>query len=344
VKRVICSGEALSARVQEACFRQLGSELHNLYGPTEAAVDVTHWTCQRQHGGTSVPIGRPVANTQIYILDRHRQPVPIGVSGELYIGGVQVGRGYLNRPELTADRFVPDPFRTQPDARLYRTGDLARFRADGVVEFEGRNDGQVKLRGFRIELGEIESVLAMQEGVANVAVVLREDSPGDQRLVAYLVLGQERAPMDQLRRAVSERLPGFMIPSSFVVMDALPLTPSGKLDRRALPVPEAGNETRVPYLAPRNPTESALAEIWGRVLQVNRVGVRDNFFDLGGHSLLATQVVSRVRQELQVEMPLRRFFHSPTVEGLALVVIEEQASLTDDATLTRLLSEVEQGR
>jgi amino acid adenylation domain-containing protein len=326
IKRIICSGEALSARLQDDCLKQLGVELHNLYGPTEAAIDVTHWTCQRGEDQHSVPIGRPVANTQLYVLDEHSQPVPIGVVGELYIGGVQVGRGYLNRPELTADRFVPDPFGPQ-GARLYRTGDLARYRADGVVEFVGRADGQVKLRGFRIELGEIEAVLAQLPGVSQAAVVLRADFGSDPRLVAYLVPAGQAPALDEVRRSLGERLPVFMVPSAFVVLEALPLTPSGKLDRRALPVPDAARSDHVgKFVAPRNAVEQMLAGIWLEVLGLDTVGVHDNFFQLGGHSLLATQLVSRVRDAFLVELPLASIFAAPTIAGLVWHIERAEAS------------------
>jgi hypothetical protein len=316
--------------------------LYNLYGPTEAAIDVTHWTCRRGEDQHSIPIGRPVANTQAYVLDEHLQPVPIGVAGELYIGGVQVGRGYLNRPDLTKERFLPDPFSPQRGARLYRTGDLARYRADGNIEFVGRADTQVKLRGYRIELGEIETVLAQYPGVSQVAVILRADPGSDARLVAYLVPTRQAPALDEVRRFIGDRLPAFMIPAVFVVLGTLPLTPSGKLDRRALPVPdEQRPEMAVPYVAPRNPTEATLARIWGEVLRVERLGVRDNFFALGGHSLLATKVVSRVRRELQVELPLRSLFRAPTVEGLALALVQQHAAARDDRALAQLLAEVE---
>ncbi|MGH8603227.1 MAG: non-ribosomal peptide synthetase, partial [Gammaproteobacteria bacterium] len=229
LKRVICSGEALSYDLQERFFDRLSAQLHNLYGPTEAAVEVTFWECQRQGPHRIVPIGRPVANTQLYILDAHLQPVPVGVAGELHIGGVQVGRGYLNRPELTAEKFIKDPFSEDPNARLYKTGDLARYLPGGVIEYLGRLDHQVKIRGFRIELGEIEAELLKYPAVRDAAVLAREDAPGDKRLVGYLVLeGRLDPSVTELRSFLLRSLPEFMVPSAFVMLDAMPLSPNGK--------------------------------------------------------------------------------------------------------------------
>ena len=245
LNRVICSGEALPYDLQERFFARLNAELHNLYGPTEAAVDVTHWQCQREGDSRLVPIGRPVANTQLYILDPYMQPVPIGVAGELHIGGVQVARGYLNRPELTAEKFIPDPFSDHPEARLYKTGDLVRYLPDGNIEFLGRLDFQVKMRGFRIELGEIEAVLSQHPAVGEVVVLAREDVPGDKRLVAYVVPRPAPALLvTELRDYSKEKLPDYMVPAAFIQLDALPLTPSGKVDRRSLPPPEWGVKRR----------------------------------------------------------------------------------------------------
>ncbi|MBZ5569981.1 MAG: amino acid adenylation domain-containing protein [Acidobacteriia bacterium] len=319
VKRVICSGEALPFELQERFFGLLDAELHNLYGPTEAAVDVTYWACERGSARKLVPIGRPVANTQMYVLDAGLNPVPVGVPGELYIGGVQVGRGYWGRPELTAERFIADPFR--PGGRLYRTGDLARWLPDGAIEYLGRNDFQVKVRGFRIELGEIEAALSEHAAVGQAVVVAREETPGDVRLVAYLVARpQASIETGALRAYLRERLPEYMVPSAFVVLPALPLNPSGKVDRKALPAPERGSEAAVAYEAPRTPTEEALAEIFAEVLKLERAGVRDDFFDLGGHSLLATRLLSRVHAKLGVDLPVRQLFEARTVAGLAEIV------------------------
>ncbi|MBN8471529.1 non-ribosomal peptide synthase/polyketide synthase [Corallococcus exiguus] len=318
LRRVVCSGEALPLELAERCLRRLPwAGLHNLYGPTEAAVDVTFHQCLPGESRRSVPIGRPVANTQIRILDAHLRPVPVGVPGELFIGGVQVGRGYLGRPELTAERFIPDGFSDSPGARLYRTGDVARWLPDGAIEYVGRADFQVKVRGLRIELGEIEAALEQHPGVRQSVVVAREDAAGDKRLVAYVAFRDDGVlDVPSLRSRLHEKLPEYMVPSAFVLLDSLPLTPSGKVDRKALPEPEAPASTSG-YLAPRTPTEEKLAALWAQVLHVPRVGATDHFFELGGHSLLATQLVSRVRAAFGVELALRSVFEAPTVEALA---------------------------
>ncbi|HEX5724995.1 MAG TPA: amino acid adenylation domain-containing protein, partial [Longimicrobiaceae bacterium] len=311
--RALSGGEALPAELAARLRERVGA-LWNVYGPTETTI----WSTAQQLGAGPdvgrghVSIGAPVANTRVYVLDRFLSPVPAGVPGELYIGGAGVARGYLGRPGLSAEKFVPDPFAAEPGARLYRTGDLARWRPDGTLEFLGRNDHQVKVRGFRIELGEIEAVLRGHGSVADCVVMARAEA-GEQRLVAYVVGGVEAA---ELRAHLRESLPEYMVPSAFVFLDALPLTPNGKLDRKALPAPElAPAEDR--YVAPRTPVEEVLAGIWAEVLRLERVGANDNFFELGGHSLLATRVVSRVRELFGVELPLRALFEGPTVAELA---------------------------
>ncbi|HEX2187467.1 MAG TPA: amino acid adenylation domain-containing protein [Longimicrobiaceae bacterium] len=320
VRRVVCSGEALPFELQERFFARLpGAELHNLYGPTEAAVDVTYWACAP---GRPVPIGAPVANTRVYVLDRRLEPVPPGVPGELHVGGAQVGRGYLGRPEATAEKFVPDPLSGEPGARMYRTGDRARWRSDGQVEFLGRLDQQVKVRGFRIEPGEVEAALESHPAVRAAVVLAREDVPGDRRLVAYFTAEGEAPDTAGLRAHLAARLPEYMVPSAWVALEAFPLTPNGKLDRRALPAPEAGSGRE--YVAPRTDTERALAEAWAETLRVERVGVHDHFFEMGGHSLSATRLVSRVREALGVEIPLRAVFETPTLAGLAARVEAER--------------------
>ncbi|MFT3764375.1 MAG: amino acid adenylation domain-containing protein [Minicystis sp.] len=329
LRRVICSGEALPAALSNRLFSVLGAgvELHNLYGPTEAAVDVT-WQPVRP-GDAIVPIGKPIHNVQIYLLDERLSPVPVGVRGELYIAGVQVGRGYLNRTELTAERFIRDPFASDPASRMYKTGDVARWLPDGSIEYLGRADFQVKLRGFRIELGEIEAVLAQVPGVREAVVLAREDVAGDKRLVAYLVARGDEAPSNaDLRAFLKERLPEYMTPSAFVVLDVLPLTASGKVDRRALPAPDREALGERVYVAPRGPVEETIARVFAEILQLppERVGAHDGFFDLGGHSLLATRVVARLRAALGVELPLRALFEAPSAAELAIHVNDALAA------------------
>ncbi len=340
LRRVFCSGEALSAPLVDAFFARLGrAELHNLYGPTEAAVDVTFFACRP--GLSVIPIGRPVDNTSVYLLDERGEPVPRGVRGELHIGGVQVGRGYLDRAELTAERFLPDPFRGQ-GARLYRTGDVARWLPDGSIEYLGRADFQVKIRGFRIELGEVESALLRHGMVREVVVVAREDRPGDKRLVAYLVFAEGPAPtVGELRAFLKETLPDYMLPSAFVVQLALPLTASGKIDRRALPAPDDGDRLAPSgaFIAPRDRAEEELARIWAQVLRLPQVGVHDNFFEIGGDSILSIQIVSRA-QLAGLSITPRQVFEHPTVAELASVagaraaVSAEQSAVTGTAPLT----------
>jgi amino acid adenylation domain-containing protein len=314
---LIFGGEPLS---KELVTRTLSALPHlqiwNIYGPTEATANAS---AVRILPGDEVTIGRPIANAQIYILNCSLHPVPIGVPGELYIGGVGVARGYLNRPELTAEKFISDPFSAVPGARMYKTGDLARYRLDGNIEFLGRDDHQVKIRGFRIELGEIEAALGQYPAVREAVVMAREDASGEKRLVAYVVADREPLPTTtDLRDFLKTKLPEYMVPAVFVFMETLPLMPNGKIDRRALPSPDRSRpELDKAFVAPRTPTEELLAEIWAQLLDIERVGIHDNFFDRGGHSLLATQVVSRIREAFQVEIPLRRLFEVPTVAGLA---------------------------
>ncbi|MEU5085172.1 amino acid adenylation domain-containing protein, partial [Streptomyces eurythermus] len=276
LRRVVCSGEALSEQTQNRFLELVGVPLYNLYGPTEAAVDVTYWECRP--GAGAVPIGRPIWNTRLYVLDGEQRPVPVGVPGELYLAGVGLARGYLNRPGLTAERFLPDPFGS-PGSRMYRTGDLVRWRADGVVEYLGRTDDQVKIHGFRIELGEIDAVLARVAGVARSAVIVREDVPGERRLVGYVVAepGAVCSP-DAVREALAATLPEYMVPA-VVVVDDLPVTPNGKLDRKALPAPAAPTAV---YAPPATETEELVAAVWAEVLGLERAGRHDDFFTLGG--------------------------------------------------------------
>jgi amino acid adenylation domain-containing protein len=318
LKRVVCSGEALPSELQDRFFERLSAELHNLYGPTEASVDVTYWQCTPDNTRSIVPIGKPVWNTTIYILDKHLEPVPVGVAGELHIGGVQLASGYLKRPELTQEKFIPDPFSSERGARLYKTGDLTRFLADGNIEYLGRLDHQVKIRGFRIELGEIEAALDQHPAVSQSVVMAREDKPGEKRLAAYVALQPGKTlTMTDMRAHLTQSLPEYMVPGALVTLDSLPLNPNGKVDRKRLPVPDYSMASAASAaVQPRNPTEEIVAGIWAELLEQPSVGVTENFFDLGGHSLLATRVVSRVRQIFEIELPLRTLFEAPTVSGL----------------------------
>ncbi len=337
--QILCGGEAMPPALAER-LAVLGRRAWNLYGPTETTIYSTSKQIVPQR---PVTIGVPLANTQVYILDARRQPVPIGVAGELFIGGDGVARGYLNRPELTAERFIPDLFSHRPEARLYRTGDLARWRTDGEIEYLGRTDQQVKILGYRIELGEIESVLGGHPEVAACAVVAQDHGDGNKMLVAFVVgRGMGQITAGPLRRWMAEQLPAYMIPSQFVVLPALPLNSNGKVDRKVLEKLEAvepGPDTG--YVAPRNDRERKLAEIWQAVLRRERVGVQDNFFNLGGHSLLAMLLSSQIQQQLGVEVPLRWIFEHPTIEALAILVLEKNVETREAEEVERLLAEVE---
>jgi len=325
LRLVFCGGETLPVELQQEFFGRLKASLRNQYGPTETCVDVTAWRCRPEGRAAVVPIGRPISNTRAYVLGAGLGPAPPGLPGELYVGGDSLARGYLGRPSLTAEKFIPDPFSREPGARLYRTGDLARHLPDGPIEFLGRADQQVKVRGYRVEPGEIEAALLGHASVRGCAVVARGEGAA-RHLVGYVV-GEGAADFVALREHLRERLPAYMVPSQFVALEALPLTPSGKVDRKALPEP--GGErpaVEADYAEPRNETERLIAGVWKEVLGLERVGVHDNFFDLGGHSLLATQVVSRMGEALGVELPLRQLFEKPTVAGLAAAVEEMQSA------------------
>jgi amino acid adenylation domain-containing protein len=314
---VLSGGEALPSDLVKRFFGRFDCELHNLYGPTEAAVSVTTWQCRADDETPVVPLGRPVANTQIYVVDRRLEPVPAGVWGEMLIGGAQVARGYHDRPDLTKDRFVPNPFGA---GRVYRTGDLGRWNADGVLEFGGRIDNQVKVRGFRVELGEIEAVLREHESIAESAVVAVESARGPSELAAYIVV-EPRSPDEtpsrsDLQSFLGAKLPDYMVPSSLTFLDELPLSPSGKLDRNALPAPDR-SAAQDDFVEPETASERAIAELWSELLEVERVGRNDNFFTLGGHSLLAVRLVGRVCKQFDVELPLCAFLQEPTVAALA---------------------------
>jgi acyl carrier protein len=289
----------------------------NMYGPTETTV----WSSVHlvDEIGHTIPIGRPISNTVIYIVDKYVQPVPIGVPGEIFIGGEGVARGYLNRPELTAEKFIFNPFGAEADSRLYRTGDLGRFRADGTIEFLGRIDHQVKIRGHRVELHEIELAFSQHPALREIVVVAREDTAGDQRLVAYVVATSNAKPTaTELRRFAQDRLPEAMMPAVFVFLDELPLTPNGKVNRKALPAPEGQRpELETAYIAPGTRQEKTIAQVWSELLGVVQVGLNDNFFDLGGNSLLVVQAQSRLREALGRDLPVVKLFQYPTVKALA---------------------------
>jgi acyl-coenzyme A synthetase/AMP-(fatty) acid ligase/aryl carrier-like protein len=323
--KILCGGEALTLELAERLLTK-GAEVWNLYGPTETTI----WsTLQRLEAGASkVPIGRPIANTQVYVMDEYGQPVPPGVAGELYIGGDGLARGYVHREDLTAERFVPHPY--QPGERLYRTGDLVRRLGDGSLECIARVDHQVKLRGFRIELGEIEKALQQQPGIGQAVVVVREDTPGDPRLTAYVT--GSAADAGVLRKALQAMLPDYMVPSAFVRLDKFPLTPNRKVDRKALPAPSAAAAAMTLHLSPRTRTESEVAMIWRDLLRNPKVGVNDNFFDLGGHSLLVVQLQSRLRRQFKREISLVELFQHPTIAMIAGLLGEESA-LAEQNTL-----------
>lgn len=351
VRVLVCGGESLpGSAVQLWKTHAPGTRIFNHYGPTETTVGCVVGEVVEADSGT-VPIGRPISNTQIYIVDRHRQLVPIGVAGEIHIAGAGVARGYLNRPELTAERFLADPFSAGPQARMYKTGDLGRWRADGTIEYLGRNDHQLKIRGYRIELGEIEAQLLHHQQVKEAAVISREEAPGEQRLVAYITQRDQNGPsVEDLSTHLKAMLPEYMVPSSFVILERLPLTPNGKVDRLALPVPGYGVHVCRQYEVPQGELEEKLAAIWQQLLRVDRVGRRDNFFEIGGHSLLATRAISRIREALQVALPLRALFDAPTVEQLSARLAAEKlqmdtlagelrqeiSEMQDDAVLARI--------
>ena len=338
--KISAGGEALPRALAEE-LRSRCSSLWNVYGPTETTV----WSSvlKLEPGEGSPPIGGPLWNTTFYVLDKNRQPVPIGVPGELYIGGHGLAPGYLERPELTAEKFVADPFSDAEGSRLYRTGDLVRWREDATLEYLGRVDLQVKLRGFRIELEEIEAVLETHPQVGGAAAVVREDTPGDQRIVAYLVAAEgETVEVDHLRRLCKTKLAPYMVPSMFVVLDEFPTTPNRKLDRRALPAPDGARpDLERSYVAPESPIEESLASIWREVLGVDRVGIDDDFFDLGGHSLLAVKMLARVQDSLGLDLYLGTVFEHPTVRELAVAVTAALLEEADDDGFAELLAEAE---
>ncbi|WDD30116.1 amino acid adenylation domain-containing protein (plasmid) [Nostoc sp. UHCC 0926] len=319
LKQVICSGEALPKNLQERSFSCLECELYNLYGPTEAAIDVTYWQCERESTLSKVPIGRAIANTQIYILDSYLQPVPIGIPGELHIGGVQIARGYLHRPELTEQKFISSPF--NDSEKLYKTGDLVRYLPDGNIEYLSRLDHQVKIRGFRIELGEVESFICQYPGIRETVVIAQGETLGERQLIGYVVFNKKvNHHIADLRLFLKERLPKYMIPSVLMVLNSLPLTPNGKVNRNALPAPNSRLQVESDFVNPRTSVEQDMANIWANVLKIEQVGIHDNFFELGGYSLIAIQIINRIRRILGVELPLHILMEAPTIAKLSACI------------------------
>lgn len=356
---MIPTGEALPPNLARQWLRRCPAiPLVNAYGPTECSDDVTHYIISEPPAAdvVNMPIGRPIINTRMYILDEERQPVPIGVAGELYVGGIGVGRGYIYDDTRTAQAFVPDPFSANPQARLYKTGDKARYLPDGNIEYLGRLDYQVKIRGFRIELGEIEAVLEAHPAIRQAIVMDQPDPTGNRRLVAYVVPSDQsptpHSPIadlqSSLRRHTAEKLPDYMVPGTFILLDTMPLTPNGKVDRKALPQPDfADIGGTLPHVPPRTDTETALVTIWSEVLKVppDRIGIHHDFFTLGGHSLLATQAASRIRHAFQVELPLQTYFSEPTIAALAEHIETTQWAMAAEitTTVTPLASNEEEG-
>ncbi|MFI5298531.1 MAG: amino acid adenylation domain-containing protein [Polyangiales bacterium] len=342
LRRVFCSGEALPHEQVKRFFQRVDAKLFNLYGPTEAAVDVTSWECTKGAPGNVVPIGRPIANTRVRILSTELQPVPIGESGELHIGGVGLARGYWNRPELTREKFIPDPFGA-PGDRLYKTGDLARYLADGNIEYLGRIDTQVKIRGLRIELGEIEAALLRHPAIREAVVIPSEGDLNEKRLLAYLVAGNERPPStNELRAYLLRDQPDYMVPAAFVFIPKLPLSPNGKVDRKGFaagPLPRPDLEQV--FIAPKRPVEKALAAIWCELLNLAQVGVRDNFFDLGGNSLLALESIAALAQRDGITLPLVKMFQYPSIQAIADFLLKKEP---DDASLEDLAERAAQKR
>ncbi|WP_392535131.1 amino acid adenylation domain-containing protein [Nostoc sp. C117] len=324
LREIITAGEQLqiTPTISQWLSKLNDCTLHNHYGPSESHVIITFTLNNSVETWPLLPpIGRPIANTQIYILDQYLQPVPVGVAGELHIGGVSLAQGYLNRPELTQERFISNPFSTNGHSRLYKTGDLARYLPDGNIEYLGRIDNQVKVRGFRIELGEVEAVLSQHGDVEGCCIIAREDTPGDKRLVAYVVAHQNSTPtISELRQFLKAKLPDYMVPSAFVMLESMPLTPSGKVDRRALPAPDLHSSNSDKYIAPRNQVELELTQIWSRILKVDKVGVKDNFFDLGGHSLLTPYLMAQIKKQFGKNIAIASLYQNPTIEQLATIV------------------------
>jgi len=336
------AGEALQKKLVHQLYeRKTIKQVFNLYGPTEDTTYST-WGLMNRDDEESPTVGRPISNTQGYVLDRRGRPLPAGIPGELHLGGMGLARGYLGRPDLTAEKFIPDPFSVEPGARMYRTGDLVRYLPDGRIDFLGRIDHQVKIRGYRIELGEIEAVLNEYPSVKTCVVVARAEADDDKRLVAYIVAraGEEPSYLE-LRSFLRARLIEHMVPSAFVLLDEMPLTPNGKINRRALPAPEVSRpELEQRYVAPRNDIEVALVDMWQEVLGINEIGVSDNFFDLGGHSLKATRLLSKVRSIFRTQLPLSVVFEETTIEALARALVEHEPQPGQTAKIAHVLQRI----
>jgi acyl-coenzyme A synthetase/AMP-(fatty) acid ligase/acyl carrier protein len=345
LKSMLFGGDAADARSVHRVLEQ-GKPQHliNAYGPTEGTTFTTTYEVQDSDGGApNIPIGRAISNTEVWVLDQQSRMAPVGVAGELCIGGDGLAQGYLRRPELTAEKFVPHPYSRKAGARLYRTGDLVRYGSDGNIEFLKRMDHQVKVRGFRVELGEIESVLNQHWAIAESIVLDSKDSSGNTRLIAYIVFedGAE-ATSSEILTFLQEKLPSYMFPSAFVTIKEIPLTANGKVDRRALPVTEQIDaETSTAFIAPRTDMEELVAEIWRDTLELTQVGVESNFFQLGGHSLMATRVMNKIRERCGVELPLRVLFESPTVASLAARLEAAQPKDSELGRIYRILANVE---
>ncbi len=328
--KVICGGEALQRHLADELL-QRSSEVWNFYGPTETTIWSSAWKVERTG---PILIGRPLANTQFYVLNSELLPLPVGVAGELYIGGLGLAEGYLHRPELTAERFVQSPF--APNERIYRTGDIARFLPDGSIECLGRADAQVKIRGFRIEPAEVEAALREHESVADVLVTARADAFGDQRLVAYVIARNGVTSVSALREFARSKLPHYMVPAQFVVLDAFPLTPNGKVDVRRLPAPEQTQLTRGPVLGARTPDEQTIVDIWKEALMLSEVGVNESFFDLGGDSLAATRAFARMNKKFQTELSLGDMFDYPTIAALTALIQSRREKPVRKSVIPRL--------
>lgn len=345
VRQLLAGGDVLSVTHVERYLAAAGdgAVLINGYGPTEnTTFSCTHrMSSGWQSNGASVPIGSPIANTDVYVLDGGMQLVPVGVSGELYVGGAGLARDYLRRPELTAEKFVPHPYTSIPGARLYRTGDQVRRLPNGNIEFLGRIDQQIKIRGFRVELGEIEMALNAHESVREAVVVARAEESGARRLIGYVVAEGAEVSGAELRSYLQQRLPDYMVPSQFVSLAELPLTVNGKVDRRALPDPETESaRSDEEFVAPRTPAEEMLAKIWSDVLRTPRVGIHDSFFELGGESILAIKLISRINKDFDIELPVRALFEQPTIAALATFIVQHQAERADEEELLKLLEEL----